>query len=290
MEKYANLKPWFGLGSKIVPEMERKEILIASRANWKIDAVPMVGRYRGHIIETDHVALVRSDTTKVIEVVSTSWRPVQNETLLETILEYQKNGLLRIEAGGVFNEGQEVWFLCATDLTVKVGSDVVRGYLLVVNPHRYGYAPSARLLLMSEDNSALSVRLDNPRQGIDQKSHRQSFDIENMQTNVDAMHETFDRYAKLMTEAQKTKVDPETYYRALYDIPDGMTDRLAATLDLAKERKAKTAWQAFGVLLTLHNHEFGHGRSTRLYSVWMGGYAKFLDRALRFSVASKLGA
>ena len=292
MENYANSKPWFGVGSKLTPRMSESEILRASGALWDISAVPLMAKYKGMDIVTEHHALVRSSDRKVMDVVSSSWRPVQNASVLATIMQYSNKGVMNVEAGGTFNDGRDVWFLCTTDMAVKIGRDTVRAYILVINPHRYGYAPHIRMVLINEtDWGCLSVKMETPEIGPDQQSHRQSFSIDNFDVNVKAMKRTFKTYTDMMKAAQKNNdLNWVAYFSSLYGSYSGDESslfdapRMARTREVMVERgltESKNGFSAYTVAQYLHSHEFGHGAKTRLSSLWMGAYSKFLERALQ---------
>ena len=106
------------------------ELLEKTNLNWSVLQESIV-TMSGIEIENKK-ALVRSDTQKVLEVMSNDYYPYQNYELLDLLDKVSGRTGLEIHTGGSFKEGARVFVqLKSNDL--RLGNDIVEGYLTGIN-------------------------------------------------------------------------------------------------------------------------------------------------------------
>jgi hypothetical protein len=106
------------------------ELLEKTNLNWSVLQESIV-TMSGIEIENKK-ALVRSDTQKVLEVMSNDYYPYQNYELLDLLDKVSGRTGLEIHTGGSFKEGARVYVqLKSNDL--RLGNDIVEGYLTGIN-------------------------------------------------------------------------------------------------------------------------------------------------------------
>jgi hypothetical protein len=106
------------------------ELLEKTNLNWSV-LQEGITTMSGIEIENKK-ALVRSDTQKVLEVMSNDYYPYQNYELLDLLDKVSGRTGLDIHTGGSFKEGARVFVqLKSNDL--RLGNDIVEGYLTGIN-------------------------------------------------------------------------------------------------------------------------------------------------------------
>jgi hypothetical protein len=83
-------------------------------------------------IESEHIAIVRTDTNKILGVHKSSYTAYQNSEMAEILDRISGKMGLPLHRGGYFGEGQKTFIqLKTTDH--KLGTDEIKGYLTCVN-------------------------------------------------------------------------------------------------------------------------------------------------------------
>lgn len=138
---YAGAVPWHGKGENVDPRASVETWLQRSGLDWSVETSPVSYRFAGRKQKTSQHfrMLIRSDTGQEFDVVGPRYEPVQNAEVLEFFREYVEAGEMSIETCGALNEGRDIWALAKMDEAFTLpGKDQVGGYVLLMNPHRYG--------------------------------------------------------------------------------------------------------------------------------------------------------
>ena len=136
----AGRKPWESLGSDIRQDFTTQEILDIAKLNWHVSKRLVRMRInpqeaKEKVIPGYH-AIVRDTDSKVFNVASERYHPIQNDKIIEFFQQYTKAGGMQFETVGGLNDGAVVWGLASIgkDFSLK-GGDKVGGYLLLANSH-----------------------------------------------------------------------------------------------------------------------------------------------------------
>ena len=108
-----------------------KTLLKQANLNWAVESRPLITS--GEVpIETEHIAIVRTDTNKILGVHKSSYTAYQNSEMAEILDRISGKMGLPLHRGGYFGDGQKTFIqLKTTDH--KLGTDEIKGYLTCVN-------------------------------------------------------------------------------------------------------------------------------------------------------------
>jgi phage/plasmid-like protein (TIGR03299 family) len=143
--------PWHGLGNPVGDEIDVDGMLVAAKLDWPVHTSPVLYQvpdetFAGKAIrDPDHRVMFRGDTRVVLDIVGKGYVPHQNSEVLEFFREYLAAGEMTLDVAGSLNGGKMIWGLGKMkEGFVLPGNDVVGGYVLLVNPHMYGKAMTAK--------------------------------------------------------------------------------------------------------------------------------------------------
>ena len=121
--------PWHGLGTIIQEAPDSESALKLAGLDWSVKQVPVL--YEGQ--ETGHQFNVRESDNRVLGVVGSRYKPVQNEEAF-AFTDELVGGDVRYETAGSLANGKRVWMLAKMPDT-RVLDDVVEPYLCLTNGH-----------------------------------------------------------------------------------------------------------------------------------------------------------
>jgi hypothetical protein len=108
-----------------------KALLVQAKLNWAVESRPLITSGENPI-ETEHIAIVRTDTNKILGVHKSSYTAYQNSEMAEILDRISGKMGLPLHRGGYFGDGQKTFIqLKTTDH--KLGTDEIKGYLTCVN-------------------------------------------------------------------------------------------------------------------------------------------------------------
>jgi phage/plasmid-like protein (TIGR03299 family) len=116
----------------LVAQTENSKALLAqANLNWAVESRPLITSGENPI-ETEHIAIVRTDTNKILGVHKSTYTAYQNSEMAEILDRISGKMGLPLHRGGYFGDGQKTFIqLKTTDH--KLGTDEIKGYLTCVN-------------------------------------------------------------------------------------------------------------------------------------------------------------
>jgi hypothetical protein len=116
----------------LVAQTENSKALLAqANLDWAVESRPLITSGENPI-ESEHIAIVRTDTNKILGVHKSSYTAYQNSEMAEILDRISGKMGLPLHRGGYFGEGQKTCIqLKTTDH--KLGTDEIKGYLTCVN-------------------------------------------------------------------------------------------------------------------------------------------------------------
>ena len=75
---YAGEVPWHGLGVKVPADLAPEQMLRKAELDWQVRKEPAFATVDGKRVNVGWSALVRDTDSKILDVVSNDWNPVQN--------------------------------------------------------------------------------------------------------------------------------------------------------------------------------------------------------------------
>lgn len=161
---------WHGLGTIVDDAPTPTEALKIVRLDWTVEQWPLSatdGEGR-KIALPNMVANVRSDIQHSLGVVTTGYKPIQNQELAEFCeLLAEQSDTVKIESAGSIRNGGKVWFLLKGESFSVRKKDEVRPYICVSNGHDGGTAlrctPTTIRVVCSNTLHMVIPRFENER-------------------------------------------------------------------------------------------------------------------------------
>ena len=107
-----------------------KSILVKADLDWAVRSERLVTAESN--IETENIAIVRTDNNAILGVHGKGYHPLQNSEMMEILDRISGKMDLPLHKGGYFGEGQKVYVQLKTK-DQRVNNDTVKGYLTCVN-------------------------------------------------------------------------------------------------------------------------------------------------------------
>jgi len=314
---YAGRPAWHGLGTVVETAPNSREAIRLAGLDWEVE------QERMFLLSGDGVAEqvptfranVRTDTRRVLGVVTEKYTPVQNAEAFRFVDALIDSGEVRYESAGALFNGQTVWLLArlsGIDGEVVQG-DEQRSYVLFANTHDGSKAvniipTNVRVVCWNTLNFALSDGSPGERR----YSVRH---VGNVMRRIDAAREAlgmvrdhFVDYLQLASQLVRRSIhDGEftAYLDTLFPVPEFkeasrplMKTRATVWNNFHNDERQKlggrisgTAWAALNAVTQYHDHDrrvvgadARAKQESRVYGSWMGEAGKAKARAARVAV------
>tara|TARA_R100000008_G_scaffold18568_1_gene9436 strand:- start:21 stop:995 length:975 start_codon:yes stop_codon:yes gene_type:complete len=315
---YAGETPWHGLGTRVSNDLSVDEMLEQSGLNWKVRAIPVVGKADGIEIKSDHQMLIRESDNKQLTMITDKWNPVQNQEAFDFFREFVDAGSMEMHTAGSLQGGRWVWVLAKISESFELfGGDKVDSYLLFSNPHIYGRGVEIRFTpTRVVCNNTLNLSLGNATDNKVRLNHRSTFDAEMVKEALGIASEKMSKYKEMAqflgSKTYKTENVAE-YMKSVFpgyskkDIaqPETLTEAQIASLGLSRNAKGAldiletqpganyapgTWWNAYNACTYMTDHVIGKTQESRLTSAWYGlnksVKVKALEKAVEYAEAA----
>ena len=315
---YAGETPWHGLGTRVSNDLSVDEMLKQSGLDWKVRAIPVVGKADGIEIKSDHKMLIRESDNKQLTMITDKWNPVQNQEAFDFFREFVDAGSMEMHTAGSLQGGRWVWVLAKVSESFELfGGDKVDSYLLFSNPHIYGRGVEIRFTpTRVVCNNTLNLSLGNATDNKVRLNHRSTFEAEMVKEALGIASEKMTKYKEMAqflgSKTYKTENVAE-YMKSVFpgygkkDIaePETLTEAQIASLGLSRNAKGAldiletqpganyapgTWWNAYNACTYMTDHVIGKTQESRLTSAWYGlnksVKVKALEKAVEYAEAA----
>ena len=296
---YAGEVPWHGLGKQVPPDLSPDQMLEAAGLNWTVRKVPAFANIDATQVAVGYSALVRSVDSKILDVVSNDWNPVQNQEAFAFFDTFVKAGDMEMHTAGSLKEGQIVWGLAK----IKESFDLFKGdqidsYLLFTNFHKYGFSTDIRFTpIRVVCNNTLTLSLNQKVERMVKISHRNEFKPDFAKEMLGIATDKLQKYkemAAFLGSKPAKGEDIVEYFKRIYpltttkeDKPNEATVSRNAKLALdildtqpGADYAKGTWWQPYNAVTYMVDHLNGRSTDTRLSSAWYGQGKNIKTRAL----------
>ncbi len=315
---YAGETPWHGLGTRVSNDLSVDEMLEQSGLDWKVRAIPVVGKADGIEIKSDHKMLIRESDNKQLTMITDKWNPVQNHEAFDFFREFVDAGSMEMHTAGSLQGGRWVWVLAKVKESFELfGGDKVDSYLLFSNPHIYGRGVEIRFTpTRVVCNNTLNLSLGTATDNKVRLNHRSTFDQEMVKEALGIASEKMTKYKEMAqflgSKTYKTENVAE-FMKSVFpgyskkDIakPETLTEAQVASLGLSRNAKGAldiletqpgadyapgTWWNAYNACTYMTDHVIGKTQESRLTSAWYGlnksVKVKALEKAVEYAEAA----
>lgn len=288
---YAGEKPWHGLGVEVSNDLTPAQIMAKAGLDWQVEKMPLSFTNRAGKLQTvNKHALVRSNDSKVLDVIGDDWNPIQNSEAFEFFSEYVLAGDMEMNTAGSLKGGKNVFALAKVKESFSVnGDDQVDSYLLFSNPHEYGKAVDIRFTpVRVVCNNTLTFSLQSASKNFVKVGHRSKFDADMVKQQMGLASEKFAKYKEMAQFLSTRRFTADTliqYYNEVFPYTHKQAEAPTKVEDLSKNARAAmdvlytqpgaqygegTWWQALNSVTYLTDHVMGRSSDTRMQSAWFG--------------------
>jgi phage/plasmid-like protein (TIGR03299 family) len=295
---------------KLSPGVSTSDMMTAAGLDWAVEKRPL--SLDGKPIK-EAFALVRKDTSDILDIVGPAYTPVQNAEALNFFNEFVTSGKARMDFAGSLNKGQMVYAIADLGKTFTLpGKDKVMSYLLLASPHRQGKAMvakfmSRRILCNNAILAAASASAGNKRFGVGdivRRAHRGEFDEVAQDKAKAALGFVRDQAAKFQHDAEhlvtvKMTEEKQAQFIARVFGDDDFVDAEFAAISanagkatraaIAALRHAPgamtdssvgTAWGTLNAISYTTDHIMRKDANSRTHNAWFGKNANIKLNAL----------
>ena len=304
---YAGELPWHGLGVPVSNDMSAYEMMEAAQLNWSVKKVPMFYKPYSNGFSSiqsvdDKMLLIREEDNKQLDVVSSTWHPVQNQAAFDFFYDWVEEGNMEMHTAGSLKDGKLVWVLAKINETFEVlQNDIVEGYLLFTNPHQFGHSVNVRFTpIRVVCNNTLQLALGGNNYHSFSVDHTKPFDAHAVKDALglskDAMAVYGDK-AKYLAQTTAKHESVDEYLKSLFPMTDYQKEknyvrsrRAAQVMRLyndgtpGSELAKGTWWDAFNTVTYAYDHKFGKDNAARIQSSWYGTASVAKQEALSKAV------
>lgn len=301
---YVGEEPWHGLGNKVEAGVTDEQMVKAAGLDWNVRLVPLFTKLEAKYNElTGRIGMVRDDTGALLDIVGSRYQPAQNHEILRFFREYVAVGDMTLETAGSLTGGQRIWALARLSKEFKLkGGDLMRTFLLLMNPHQYGKGMIIKLveervvcrntvtIALAEAGKQVKLWHNRPFDEAVQQSAKVRLGI------ALERHEQFQEQAEMLAAKEidekqavkaaavafgedeelheKPTADHSRAVRRVIDLWNG--EGIGSQLESAKG----TAWGLLNGVTQFVDHEYGRTQQRRLEHAWFGNGQVVKNRAL----------
>ena len=192
---YVGAVPWHGLGVKVPADLTPEQMLDAAGLNWTVEKIPAYAKIDDKQVKIGKSALVRNRDSKILDVVSDDWNPVQNAEAFDFFNEFVAAGDMEMHTAGSLKDGQIVWGLAKVKESFELfKGDRIDSYLLFSNFHKYGFSTDVRFTpIRVVCNNTLTLSLNSSVERMAKISHRKVFKPESVKEMLGIATDKLDR-------------------------------------------------------------------------------------------------
>jgi len=130
---YAGADPWHGEGVKVASAVTSKEAAQLARIDWDVTLEPIFGA-NGMAIP-DFRGVTRDIDEKVLGVVRSRYKPIQNSDAFSFLDSLVQDGMLLYNTAGTLFGGSKVWMLAEMPEGATIAGDSYKRYMLATTSH-----------------------------------------------------------------------------------------------------------------------------------------------------------
>jgi len=305
---YTNEVPWHGLGVHVADAPDVDTMIKIAGLNWTVEKRKLVAANSNNRYSLEvprNFALVRNSDERVLSVVGTHYKPVQNRDAFDFFKKFVEAGDATMETAGSLKGGRLVWGLADLDMSFNAnGKDEVKSYLLVCAPHESGRSLIMRVTTVRVVcNNTLTLALGDAKAPEFRMSHRCEFNDEMKAKAAEALGlarkqvTAFKQNVKILKSISMTTEEVLVFTADLFDSVSAKSvvevvenvlegkgpKRIQTILDVyenAPGAEPGNAWGALNAITYYADHIASGDEDARLSSAWLGVMANFKRKAL----------
>ena len=282
--------PWAGIGKQLDKPETVHDAMVQAGMDWTVSKEPI---FLEDGTELKERAIVRSDNSNILGVVSSKWTPYQNEDAFRWFEPFVESNEVEFSTAGAFKQGRITWILARLnrDNSEIAAGDEVAKYLLLSNSHdgklavRVGFTPIRIVCINTLHSAHKSSASKMLRVNHSQHVRRNVTDIREIINTANADFEATAEQYRFLASRQINRSDLENYVKIVLgkenvekdDISTRTKNQMAKIIALFDEGKgnknpaiAGSWWAAYNGVTEWLSYERGNSNDNRMSSLWFG--------------------
>jgi phage/plasmid-like protein (TIGR03299 family) len=229
-------KIWHGLGQQIEENSGLDIWRVEAGMDWQVESSPVIYRIGDSDIDffEDKKVLYRSDNKKALSVVSTKFKVVQPETIINFFSDLIDMNGMKMSAAGTLDEGRKFWATAETGDSFNINGDESKAFTLLVTSVDGTISTLARLCAeRTICNNTLNVALSE-KGNVFRTSHRSEFDPSQVKIDMGLISESFYKYQQTIQKLTEVEVNKNYARKFFYELvakPDVSVEDQPYTVD-----------------------------------------------------------
>lgn len=301
--EYTSQAPWAEMGTDVKPNTSSNKMLKAAGLDWEVGKQPIYTMVEDEPqeIKGKH-ALTRLSDNQVLDIVGNHYKPIQNRTAFKFFKDYVEAGDSKIETIGSFQDGRITWALSnlGIEFTLK-GGDTVKGYLLLMSPHKQGKSFVVKLTSVRvRCNNTLTMALKENTPEF-RMAHRREFDefaITSAKEVLDSARDTFNDFRAVAEQLKKIKLERDEVIELLAPVyqpkakeltDETLSPRMNQLLDIYQNAPGAdpgTGWGVLNAVTYYSDHVAARTADKRMANAWIGKSATQKEKVLDLLMAA----
>jgi phage/plasmid-like protein (TIGR03299 family) len=297
---------WHRLGTEIPADLTPQQVMEVAGLDWSVNKMPLTVDYTSPVlgemkIDTGHSALVRDKDMSVLDVVPSSWNPVQNADAFAFFDEFIARGEMTMDTAGSIRDGRKVWALAKIKEGFTLfGGDEIQGYLLFSNPHYFGRSVDIKVTTVrTVCNNTLNLSLSEKTKDWVRHSHRTQFDASRVKELLGVVSNKMNvlkDQAEYLGSKRYTNETAIEYFQRIFPVLTSkrvsrkeMSTQADRAMEIVEQQpgaefRPGSQWNLFNAVTYITSNEYGRNDESRLDSVWYGANEQRNQRALKLAL------
>jgi phage/plasmid-like protein (TIGR03299 family) len=303
---YVGDAPWHGLGQKLDNPPSIREAIVAAGLDWSVGVKKLVTVDTAQVVPA--VATYRQSDGRILGVVGTGYKPLQNIEAFEFFNPFLEAGLATLETAGSLRDGQRIWVLAKInrDPLVIKGNDIVNKYVLLSNSHdgtmavRVGFVP---IRVVCQNTLSASISNNSSKLIRVRHSGKVVENLEKLGEIMNLANAEFEANAeqyRLLASKQINQADLKKYIKVVFNLQDKVLEDgeiqeskiLAKVIPLFEVGRGNnlqgiqgTYWAAYNAVIEYMQYYKGKDSAIRMDSTWFGQGAVQNANALEVAIS-----
>lgn len=202
---------WHGLGNQLQENSTIETWQEQAGMDWTINSSPLM--FTGNddvIVDDSRRVLFRSDTEKMMSVVSKDYKIVQPKEVLEFFRDLTEANQMKLSAAGTLFGGAKFWATAELNREIEItNGDKVSGYLLLMSSCDSSTATTAKFTsVRAVCKNTLQIALNSKSRNAIKITHSKKFDPKQVKIDMGLIDVAWDSFVtNLKTLANKSMTD-----------------------------------------------------------------------------------
>jgi len=297
LEKAEGIRKVRAKAAAVNADLTPTQLMEKAKLDWTVTARQAFVNIKSKQEKIPIKGLFRDSDNKLLTTITSGWKHVQNHEAFSLFDGFTAAGDMSMHSAGSYHDGELVWIKAKYKTYEVVKNDIVDSYIMLTNPHRYGWRirideHSERLVCangMTRNISANVAKID----------HRREFDTNEVMKMMGVAAEQvliYQEQAKFLAAKAYTPEMMKEFFSTVFPRTSDAKKKnqpgkqFKRAIELAETQPGHdlapgTFWNLFNAVTYIVDHEMGKTTENRAESAIYGSGSKLKHRAMAIACA-----